>query len=257
MKLPIWLLGVGLLAAGCRTGTLPDPNDPHDVVAQKPEVLRRNLNSASDMLNQRKDRGEITDEEYHNRLKQYAQGLLKENDVKQIPAEQAYLYAEVLLTAEQWEKAKAVLQEAVKYALESKNQDRRVNDSLRLARVEAELGHIPEAVEITRTTFSAGVLDKAPILPAVLYEIVPAAKSHLGKDGAIVADLLRDAIKQHEEVLVDEKLEAGRAFLIARPHHIRVAWEEAARLYSTAGKQDDARQAAAMSERVGRSAGSV
>ena len=53
---------------------------------------------------------------------------------------------------------------------------------------------------------------------------------------------LEKAIEQHEAVVVDPALEAGKAFLIARPHHVRKAWEEAARLYQAAGKAEDARR---------------
>lgn len=255
MKLFLPLVMLGLALAGCRSGTLLDPNDPTEVAVRKPEVLRRNLKGASDMLNQRKMRGEIDDAEYDRLIKQYAEDLIRETELEQVPVDEAWLYAEVLITARQWQVVEPLLREAVKHAIETENTDRRVNDSLRLARVEAELGKVPEAIEIAKATFSAGVLDKAPILPAILYEVVPAGK---GKEhDAELAQLLEKAIEQHEAVVVDPALEAGKAFLIARPHHVRKGWEEAARLYQAAGKSEDARRCALQSEQVGMSSGNL
>lgn len=51
---------IGLAAIGCKTGTLPDPNDPADVGNLTPETVRHNLFWANAMLLEREQSGEIT-----------------------------------------------------------------------------------------------------------------------------------------------------------------------------------------------------
>lgn len=79
-----------------------------------------------------------------------------------------------------------------------------------------------------------GPEDKAPILPAVLLEIVPAGRGK-GSDKAL-ADLLVAAMDQHFQTRVDPATEPGKAFLVARKYHIRNSIELASRLYRTAGQ---------------------
>ena len=62
-------------------------------------------------------------------------------------------------------------------------------------------------------------------------------------DDVELAQLLEDTIGQAEKTIVDHKSEAGAAFLIARPHHIRNAWAKVIMLLQNSGHQDLANQA--------------
>lgn len=229
--LPFLLLSL----AGCHFTTFPDPNDPNSGVDLQPEVLRRQVKGASDALYARVLSGEITESRYRELLTQYTDELLKTTDIEGIDPAHAWEYADVFRTAQQWKPAEALYRAAVKAA---KDDDRRVNDTLKLAEAVAHLDRVPEAIETARKTFDAPPQFKAPILYGVLYEIAPAARGK--KHDAEVARLLEDAIRQSDLTEVDVNSEAGRAFLTALPHHQRNARQLAATLYLNAGKPDDA-----------------
>ncbi len=231
-------LALGCALAGCKTGVLPDPNDPHDVGQVAPDILRQNLESTSDSLNDRVIKGEISDSERRSLIVKRANELVAHLKLEQIEPAKAWEYAEVYRAAQRWKEADALLELAVKNA---PSEDRRVNDSLRLAQVKATEGNVPEALRLARSTFDAPVTEKAPILPAVLYEIVPAAKGK-GHDVEL-GKLLEDAIQQHQQVIVDPNTDAGRAFLAARPHHVQVAWETVLELFIQAHRTDLAKEA--------------
>jgi hypothetical protein len=72
----------------------------------------------------------------------------------------------------------------------------------------------------------------APILPATLYEIVPAAEGK-GHDKEL-AELLELAIRCHERTVVDIKTDDGRIFMAARRYHINKAATKAAVLRGVA-----------------------
>jgi hypothetical protein len=74
---------------------------------------------------------------------------------------------------------------------------------------------------------------RAPILTAVYLEIAPVLIGK-GLDGEL-AKLIEDSADLHKTVLVDETSDPGRAFLLARPYHIRKGYELAARLYASVG----------------------
>ncbi|MCO5296412.1 MAG: hypothetical protein M9921_06100 [Fimbriimonadaceae bacterium] len=229
-----WLAALCLVvAAGCQVDTPPDPNDPTQVGILQPEVLRRNLKTASDATMVRVEKGEITEQEGLKRIQQYAEDTIGTIDLDHIPVDKAWEYAEVFLAAKNWPLARAALLVAIQHPA---SEDRRVNDRLRLASAEAHLGHIPEAIAAARSVFDTPDEQAAPILLAVLYEIVPPAKGH-GFD-AELAQLLEDAITQHLRVRVDRRSEPGQAFLIARPFHLARAWSEIVRLYEAAGKPE-------------------
>lgn len=228
--------------AGCRLPPPPDPNDPNGDTVMQIDVLRRNLSWASQAVNERVAKGEITDEQGKELLAESAQRLLAGVKIDKINPVEAWEYGDVFRTAKDWKLAFAAYTVAVGQAEKSKNEDRRVNDTLRLAEAEANLGKLVEAVETARKTFNAKPQGKAPILLGVLYEIVPGGEGK-GKD-AELAKLLEEAISQHEAVVVNSESESGRAFLMARPHHLIKAWGKVVDLYRAAGLQQEAEAAA-------------
>lgn len=206
-----------------------------------PDVIRRQLKGTSDALMERVSKGELTDQEFKQLIEKRANELLGSLPMDQIEPARAWEYGEVFRTAKRWDLAKQVLQIAVKHAVEVKNEDRRVNDILRLAHAEAMLGEIPEAIKTAQTAMDALPEGSAPILPAVLLEIVPAAEGK--KHDPELAKLLEQAIDKHMKTQVDLKSDAGRMFIIARPHHVRNAWRKIVELYAKAGKDAEARAA--------------
>ena len=224
-----------LSLSGCHFTTFADPNDPNTAGDLQPEVLRRQVKGASDALYARVISGEITEPKYRELLTEYTDGLLKSTNIEEVSPDKAWEYAEVFRTAQQWKPAEALYRAAVKAA---KDDDRRVNDTLRLAEAIAHLGRVSDAIAEARKTFDAPPQFKAPILYSVLYEIAPAAQGK--KMDAEVARLLEDAIRQSDLTEVNVNSDAGKAFLVALPHHQRNARELAAKLYLNAGKPDDA-----------------
>jgi hypothetical protein len=235
-----WLVPCFLAAAtiGCTVKTLPDPNDPTRVTANQAAVMRNQLRWASDAANERVFHHEISPDQAKQLVTQYAAQLSKAYDAKQLTAGNAWMYGEVLLSSQNWKLAEGALERAVK---DAKDDDRHVNDSLRLAEVEAHLHKVDEAMRLVRGTFTVPNFAKAPILPAVLFTIVPAAKGQ--NHDPDLAQLLEECIQQHKETVVDPKIPAGKLFLLARPHHIRNAWEEVYKLYNESGHPDLAQKA--------------
>jgi tetratricopeptide (TPR) repeat protein len=239
MRRLLWLLPV-LLIVGCRSGTLPDPNDPRDVGQVPPSILSDNLLAVSEALLERRISREIDDREYRELLSQAARELVQELDLKLVDPAQAWEYAEVLRAARRWEEAKELLGLAVQHARLTKNEDRRLNDTLRMAHCAAELGQVDEAIELVRSVMDAKPIESAPILPAVFFEIVPAALQHGRR--VELAELLEAAADKHSETVVDPNTPAGRDFLIARPFHMRNAYLQAAEIYLQNGRESDAQR---------------
>ena len=249
----IILLPLVLFCTGCHTGTLPDPNDVATAGPDSATVIMRQLQVASDSLNLRKDRKEIDDRQYRLLITKIARDYIAQAKDKSITDENAATWGAVYTTARDWPNAETALQKAVDVDKKVASEDYKklgdlVGDTLQLASAQAHVGKVHESVETVRTIFYVPPKAKAPILTSVLFDIVPAGVRHGG--GLELADLLRDSIKQHEQVLVDPNTDAGRDFLLARPHHIQRAWEEAALLYQAAGKDDQARQAMDEAQRV-------
>ncbi len=224
-------------AGGCvMTTDFPDPNAP-ERIGMLPEIMKRNLNDAWQSLELRRERGEIDntarDELYQLKVKQ-----LIERIPEDISDEQAWMYGDVYRDAKKWPEAVKLYERAVGAA---KTEDRRVNDLLRLAQAQAAVGSVEAAAKSVRATFEAPPNEKAPILPAVLYEVTPAGRGK-GSD-ALIADVLVEAIKQHMQTMVDPSTEAGQAFLAARGHHVKKAWTEAVSLYEAGGQREKAREA--------------
>lgn len=238
VRFPLFLLPLALSLSGCHFYTFPDPNDPNLAGDMQPDVLRRQVKGASDALFARRMSGEISEEQYQRLLIEYTDDLLKNTKVEAIDPEKAWEYGEVYRTARKWKEAETLYREAVKVAKASKDDDRRVNDTLFLAQALAEQGNVEEAIQEARSTFDASGPFKAPILYAVLYQIVPGGQNK-GKD-AELARLLEDAVRQSDLVQVDPSTEAGKAFNFALPHHQHNARELAAKLYLGVGKAADA-----------------
>ncbi len=237
----ILLLPIAIISIGCQSSTLPNPNDPADVGALSPDNLRDQLTSISDALNIHRTKREITEKEYHELLKEAADRLLIGYDSAKIDPLKAWKYGEALITAEKWSEAKIAYEIAVASARAFHNEDRRVNDTLRLARVLGETGHVAEAIKTARTVFNAKPVDAAPILFGVQYEIVKASRGK-GKDVEL-AHLVEDAIAITMRVEVDPNSDAGRSFINLRPRHIGQAWGTIASLYKAANLPVEAEKA--------------
>lgn len=235
LRFPFYSFLISFSLSGCHFGTFPDPNDPKLAGDAQPEVLRRQVKGASDALFARQMAGEISEKQFQDLLAQFSDDLLKSTPVESVDPDKAWEYAEVYRTARKWKEAETTYRIAVKAA---KDDDRRVNDSLFLAEALAQQGKIDEAISSARSTFDTTGPYKAPILYAVLYQIVPGGKRK-GKD-AELARLLEDAIRQSDLVEVDESTESGKAFKFALPHHQHNARELAAKLYLGVGKAADA-----------------
>lgn len=241
LKTCLALACLAFCGIGCGSKPPPDPNDPGQVGIMRPEVLQRNLRWASEMVNDRVAKQEITEAEAKKYLAKYADSLVEDIDFKQMKPRQAWQYADVFRTAERWGLAKKALEMAVAHAKETGNEDRRVNDTLRLAQAQANLGERDIAMATARSVFDTRERDKGAILLAVLYEIAPAVRGH-GQDVEL-AKLLEEAIDQHLQTVIDPETEAGRVFLVAKWHHIRKAWEMVIELYREAGNEEEAQKA--------------
>lgn len=232
---------MALLAAllcGCQAPIIPDPNDPDDVGIVTPDVLRTNLSVLYQFLADRVAKGEITQQRADQYMAEEARKMLAHVNIDKIPKGLLWEYADIYRTAREWKKAREIYQIAVKNA---KNEDRRINDTLRLAQCTAADGDVPEAIRLAKSVMNAKPVDSAPILPAVYLEIVPAAMGK-GHDGEL-ADLILQAVRKHKETVVDPKQQAGQAFLMARSYHIRKALQLAYDLYMAAGEPKKAQAA--------------
>jgi tetratricopeptide (TPR) repeat protein len=228
------------LLAGCRTGTLPDPNQPGDSQVS-PEVLRKNLQAVSDALVDRRLKGEIDNNQYRELLAKAAAELVKQYDLKEVDPSEAWQYGEVLRAARNWSAAKEMLQIAVRHAKLVKNEDRRVNDTLRLAESMAHLGQVQESIVTAREVLDAKPTDSAPILMAVFYELAPVAKGR--SHDAELAELLEAAIRKHLATRVNLESQPGRDFMAARSYHVRGAYALLTELYTNLGETAKARKA--------------
>lgn len=229
---------------GCKAEELPDPNDPVAGQLVPGDILLRNVNEVADSLDMRVFKGELSQKERDAFLQREVKKMLQGVKPTEIPPKQAWQYGDAFRVADDWQTAQSLYTTAVKVATTA---DRRVNDNLKLARVQAHFGQVDQAVATCRSLFTVKPEEKAPILMAVLYEIVPESEGK-GKNKEI-ARLLEDSIKQHEETLIDEKSLGGKAFLMARPLHIHKAWIKVAQLYQKEGLVDDARRAIEQDEK--------
>ena len=227
------LLLAALSLAGCKFGQMPNPNRP--VVQAVPydgEALQKSVRMADENLTERQVKGEITAETKRTLFHDYIREKVEGVELDSIPDEQVWRYADVYRQLEDWQTTDALYTRAVASA---KDEDRRVNDTLRLAEAKAALKDVPEGIKLARSTFDAKPGGKAPILLAVLYEFAPAA---LGQGMDLeVAQLIEDAMQQHLLTYVDPSTEVGQRFLEARLHHISRAWEVVVGIYRASGDE--------------------
>lgn len=246
-----WFLSLvaASLVVSCRPEPPADPNAA-DVRTNAigADTMLKSLSWMSDQVNERQAKGLITEEEGKTALTRYAARLVGRIDRAQVKPGDAWKVATVLLTAKKWKEAETMLVTAVSHAVAVKDEDRRVNDTLRLARAKAELGKVKEAIATAKKAFDASDINSAPLLPATLLEIVPAAQGK-GAD-ADLAKLLEMAISAHRRTKVDPESAAGRAFLSAKWFHIENGWKRAIQLYQEAGREDLARAAALRAEKM-------
>jgi hypothetical protein len=224
---------LSLVLTGCHYGTPPDPNDPKDVGLMSAETVRRNLRWANLMLVAREARHEITPAESRQFIARRAQELIADLDISRIPQSEAWEYAEIFRTAEEWPTAETLLKKAL---LKPASEDRRVNDTLALAQVEAHLGHIPEALSLARSTFDTPDVNGAPVLYGVYLDLAPIVEGK-GHD-AELGQLILGAVAVQQRTQVDPKSDSGAAFLLAKRHHAMKALELAATLFQSAGRPD-------------------
>ncbi len=227
---------VAACLGGCKFSAPPDPNDPADIGVLQIDVLRKQLQWASDNMNERVAKGEVSDKDGQRLLSQYADELLSHVKVNDYSPTDAWQYGEVFRLAKHWADAQKAYETSIAAVIKSKNEDRRVNDTLRLAQVLGELNQPKEAIAKAKTVFDAKDQDAAPILPAVLYEIVPSCQQK-GADVEL-SKLLEEAIHAHARVVVNPKTDAGKMFLAARAFHMRKAWDKVVELLENAGKPD-------------------
>lgn len=205
-----------------------DPNDPSEVGMMKATVMRRNLKQASDAANNRVGKGQMSPIEAKEKVSATAETLLSDLKPDNIPDSDLWEYGEVLWTAKEWKRAIPVLEKAVKVAIEAKDEDRRVNDTLRLAQCYVGQGDVPKGIATVRKTFDVGVTGSAPILPSLVFEFVPMSRGK-GFDPDLVK-LLEDAIPIYAKTEVDEETKPGKDFILARPAIIREAERHISRL---------------------------
>lgn len=235
----------GLLAYLGRTTSPQGPNDLETAGVEQAKQMRAQLASAYQQLERRVVRGEIDDAERSSRMKGLAGSFADKVNLEAIPDASAFDYGEVFRTAERWKDARALFTLARDKA---PNDDIRVNANLRIAHCSAALGEFAIAAEAIRATFDAPPGNKAGVLLATLYEVTPLLRAK-GHD-ADLARLLEEAIQQHRRTVIDPKTEAGQAFLMAMPTHVRNGWIAVIGLYRDAGEMDEAARASRDADRM-------
>ncbi len=221
-----------VVAGGCHSGFVPDPNVAPRGGAVRIESLYSTLEGYSYYLNQRQEKGQIGVPGYKQLLLDWSSKLSAQVQPDKVAPERAWMAAQIYRTAHKWPEAEKMFQAAVKWATETSNPDRRVNDLLRLAQVQAEQGKVTEAIACARKTFDAKPIEAAPILVSVLLELIPSAQGK--KHDQELAELLEAAMQI--EVKVDAQSDAGKSFLRARPYHLNRAYMKARDLRSASVK---------------------
>jgi tetratricopeptide (TPR) repeat protein len=231
-----WLFSAligGVTLSGCYFAQLPDPNEIQGMQFIDAEVMHRNIAQAHADLGRRVGKGEMTPAEKDRRILELVQTIAGYVDVATVPDGDAWRFGDIFRQAGDLKTSRLLYERAVKVA---KTDDRRVNDTLQLARVMALQGEVKEAIKTARLTFDAPPKEKAPILLAVLYEIFPAGQGK--KEDIELAKLVEDAVGQHLQVQVDPQSEAGKFFNAASQRHISQAWTTIFGVYGRAGDRE-------------------
>jgi tetratricopeptide (TPR) repeat protein len=246
--LVLLVLGVlGFLAYAGRAGGggRVNPNDPATAGPRQADVMLDQLGAAYRQLALRRARGEIEAADKDRLMLEMAQRFAGMVDPGAIPPGEAFDFGEVFRAAERWKDARDAFAVA---ARDAAAEAERVNAHLRLAHCKAALGDFEGAERAIRATFGAEPGNKAGILLATLYEVVPLLRGK-GRDVEL-ARLLEAALGQHRKVVIDPATEPGRAFLLAAPTHIRKGWETVASLYRDAGRPEEAERARREGEKM-------
>jgi tetratricopeptide (TPR) repeat protein len=223
----------------------PNPRMPDASGYIDPDVLNADLDAYTEGLSRRVAMRELTQEQKDKYLRTYLSDTLSKIKWESIPADEAWKFGDAYRKVRDWQEAYRLYKAAVAAATD---EDRRVNDRLRIAQASAALDKVDEAMTWVRSTFDARPTGKAPILFSVLYEVVPNAQGK-GRDKEL-AELLESAIAQAMQTVVDAKTPAGRDFLIAREVHVRRAWLTVIKLYQDAGEVERARETIGKSEKM-------
>ncbi len=241
-----WLLPIAaaVCLAGCQVQPARNPNDPNEVSADKqPDVIEAYMKQMSeDVIRPAVAAGQVTDAKGREMMVQGAKEYLKTVHIKDTPPSVAWKLGEAFMAAEEWQRAEGFIRTALQT---DTTPDRLVHDRIWLARCEAELGIVDAAIKDARSSFVAPPPDKWPILYAVYLEIVPAAERAHPETRLELAKLVEDAIKQHRAAEGSFDDLRTRGFVIAREHHISLAWSLVVHLYEAAGRPELARAAAA------------
>lgn len=217
MRFTCSLLVAVMLLAGC--GQYSNPNDLASIPQiDRMEVAYSLLKQATDALDVKYQKGQITDEQRLEKIREYSEELLREVDQSQVPRRSLWQYAEILRISRRWAEAEETLMQAIKSPAD---EDRRIQDTLRLSQAQAHNGKYQLAIETAKKTFDAKDEDAAPILMGCLYEIAPVIKGH-GVNPAL-AELLKGAIECHTRTKVDVNTQEGKIFDSVRRFHIRKA----------------------------------
>lgn len=235
----LFLVGSLLITVGCQTGKLPDPNSENEI-ANYPEIMMRNLVNWRTKLDRKVAKRELTPDQRDTMMSEKTNEYLKLITPDLATEENAWVYGDLFRDGGRWDDAYRLYDAARKAA---KTDDRRVNDSLRFARAAAKLKRHDEALAAVKSTFDSPAEEKAPILPAVLYEVVAAAEEDKKAPYSKYAKVLEEAIKQHLVTQVDASTDPGKAFLAAKPTHLSRAWSKVVGLYQEGGDLNSARAA--------------
>jgi hypothetical protein len=240
VKIRLWFLPGLALLAGCQAGMIANPHDPATVSVVDAKVVLDAYNDARERLESRVNDKDLTPNEAQQLLRDYLHRQAVTIKPDRVPDEEAWRYADIFRLSGDWKTAEQLYARASGHAKAANDIDRWVNDTLRLAWTQAQLGKVEMAIATARTTFEAPPAGKAPLLYAVLYEIVPAGQDK-GHDEAL-ADLIVDAAAEHMKVQVNPQTDGGQQFLATRRYHLGRARTAALELYEKAGKQDKVSQ---------------
>lgn len=205
------------LSLGCATPPVPNPNSTFIPQNLSPGQALNLLRRANVLFQARIRTGTLQRADLDQLNQLYAQDIAQALDIRKMQLADAWTFGEVYRSARDWGQARIAFERAV----QNNSHERWVVDRLRLAESLAWLGEQDSAIRWVESTFVARPEAKAPILPAVLYEIAPPLATN-GPNSA-VADLLLQAIDQHRQAVVNPTTPAGQDFLAARSHHIRRA----------------------------------
>lgn len=239
----LFLGSIGLLG----DAVPPDPNDYETPNVDRLGLMERDLRRMYERLTVKRLSRRVDAETSERVFREFAESVADQVFITQVPKTEAFRYGEIFRAARQWSKARDAFRLAVSAA--GDNEDRRVNDLLRWAHAEAELGQVEEAVRIVRQTFDAPPGNKPPILMGVYLEIVPAARRERG-DERLLGRLLLDAMKQNLEAEVVPESPSGQMFLWAQPRHLLRAADLAAELFQASNDAEGMAALTALMERV-------